>query len=26
VPFPGTTPSTLTGHIITASGTVIIGD
>jgi len=26
VPFPGTVPSTLTGKIITASGTVIIGD
>lgn len=26
VPYPGSTPSTLTGKIITASGTVIIGD
>jgi hypothetical protein len=26
VPYPGTIPSSLTGHIITASGTVIIGD
>lgn len=26
VPFPGSTPSTLTGKIITASGTVVIGD
>jgi len=26
VPYPGSVPSTLTGHIITASGTVIIGD
>jgi hypothetical protein len=26
VPFPGSVPSTLTGKIITASGTVIIGD
>lgn len=26
IPYPGSVPSTLTGHIITASGTVIIGD
>jgi hypothetical protein len=26
IPFPGSTPSSLTGKIITASGTVIIGD
>jgi hypothetical protein len=26
VPFPGSVPSSLTGHIIGASGTVIIGD